>query len=144
MMRCEYCGFFIPENSKYCPGCGAEVVDVKEKKSKNMTIGRFLGKILVKFLALILFLIISVVHMVVIFICVYGGMILSCLSGIVFFISLLGILLIYMEPELGYTWSSIIPCFGVSCVLMFLPMIGEGISMGLGCLMEFLLDIVTE
>lgn len=35
MMRCEYCGFFIPENSKYYPGCGAEVVNVKEKRVKR-------------------------------------------------------------------------------------------------------------
>lgn len=144
MTRCEYCGSYIPENEKYCPGCGAVVIAPGGKKSKKAVVGGFLGKVLKKLLALILFLLLGIIHMIVIFICVYGGMILTCLSGIVFFVALLAILLMYMQPELGYTWGSILPCFGVSCVLMFLPLIGEGISTGIGCLMEFLLDIVIE
>ena len=133
MMRCEYCGAFIPDKGKFCPGCGAAVCLPDEKKSKKSIPGKLMRKLMIKFLALMLYLILSIVHMIVLFGCVYGGMILSGLSVAS---------LMYMEPELGYGWDAAIPCFVASFLFMFLPLVGEGLSEGIECLKEILINVI--
>ena len=97
-----------------------------------------------KFFALLLYLVLSAVHMVVIFVCVYGCIILSTLSVITFFAGILTIILMYMQPELGYNWESVIPCFVFSFVFMFLPLIGVGLSVKLECMRDGLLDFILD
>lgn len=144
MMRCEYCGAFIPDKGKFCLGCGAAVCLPDEKKSKKSIPGKLMRKLMIKFLALMLYLILSIVHMIVLFGCVYGGMILSGLS-VASFIGALGtILLMYMEPELGYGWDAAIPCFVASFLFMFLPLVGEGLSEGIECLKGILMDVIRR
>ena len=82
--------------------------------------------------------------MIMTFICVYGGMILSGLSVIAFIGAMLAILLMYMEPELGGTWGSVIPCFIASFIFMFLISIGEGLLSGIEYLRELVMDIIRD
>ena len=73
-----------------------------------------------------------------------GGIILATLSGITFIAGILTIILMYMQPEFGYNWECVIPCFVFSFVFMFLPLIGEGLSVGLECMRDGLLDFILD
>ena len=74
MLRCEHCGAYIPEKGVFCPRCGEKVTPPEGKR--KTAAGKWFGRMLGKFFALLLYLILSAVHMVVIFVCVYGGNIL--------------------------------------------------------------------
>ena len=109
MLRCEHCGAYIPEKGVFCPRCGEKVTPPEGKR--KTAAGKWFRRMLGKFFALLLYLILSAVHMVVIFVCVYGGIILATLSGITFIAGILTIILMYMQPEFGYNWECVIPCF---------------------------------
>lgn len=142
MLRCEHCGAYIPEKGVFCPRCGEKVTPPEGKR--KTAAGKWFRRMLGKFFALLLYLILSAVHMVVIFVCVYGGIILATLSGITFIAGILTIILMYMQPEFGYNWECVIPCFVFSFVFMFLPLIGEGLSVGLECMRDGLLDFILN
>ena len=142
MLRCEHCGAYIPEKGVFCPRCGEKVTPLEGKR--KTAVRKWFGRMLGKFFALLLYLVLSAVHMVVSFVCVYGCIILSTLSVITFFAGILTIILMYMQPELGYNWESVIPCFVFSFVFMFLPLIGVGLSVKLECMRDGLLDFILD
>ena len=90
MLRCEHCGAYIPEKGVFCPRCGEKVTPPEGKR--KTAAGKWFRRMLGKFFALLLYLILSAVHMVVIFVCVYGGIILATLSGITFIAGILTII----------------------------------------------------
>lgn len=143
MMRCKNCGAYVPDKFNYCPDCGDKEL-FKAGGQRKSAIRRIFLKILKKFIALLLYLLLTVIYMIMTFICVYGGMILSGLSVIAFIGAMLAILLMYMEPELGGTWGSVIPCFIASFIFMFLISIGEGLLSGIEYLRELVMDIIRD
>lgn len=143
MMRCKNCGAYVLDNVNYCPDCGEKEL-FKVGKQRKSAICRIFLKILKKFIALLLYLLLTVIYMLMTFICVYGGMILSGLSVIAFIGAMLAILLMYMEPELGGTWGSVIPCFIASFIFMCLLSIGEGMLAGIEYLRELVMDVIRD
>ena len=143
MVRCERCGEILQDDINFCPHCGAKIKRTSTGRRK-VPVGKYIWNIVKKILALILYLILTVVYMVVIFICVYGGAILSELSVIAFIGAILAILCMGFLPETGSTWASVIPCFIASFIFMFLPFIGEGLSALVEYLRECVLDVVRD
>lgn len=145
MMRCKDYNTAISNKNNGYPGCGDNAgsiaIDTRKKKSG---IWGILGKALKKLIALILYLVLTVCHMVVLFVCFYGGMILSGLSVIAFIGVILGAILAGMGPETDCSWNSVFLCMVASFIFMFLPCIGYGISAGLESLREIVMDIIRD
>ena len=143
MISCERCGEILQDNINFCPHCGAKIKHASAGRRKAL-VGKYIWNIIKKLFALVLYLVLTIVYMVVIFVCVYGGAILSGLSVIAFIGAILAIICMGMLPETGPTWASIIPCFIASFIFMFLPLIGEGLSALIEYLRECVLDVVRD
>lgn len=145
MMRCKDYNAAISNKNNVYQGCGDNAGSVAiGMRKKKCGIWRILGKALKKLLALILYLVLTVCHMVVLFVCFYGGMILSGLSVIAFIGVILGAILAGMGPETDCSWNSVFLCLVASFIFMFLPCIGYGISAGLECLRGLVMDIIRD
>lgn len=145
MMRCKDYNTAISNKNNVYPGCGDNAGSVAIGiRKKKYGIWRILGKALKKLLALILYLVLTVCHMVVLFVCFYGGMILSGLSVIAFIGVILGAILAGMGPETDCSWNSVFLCAVASFIFMFLPCIGYGVSAGLESLREIVMDIIRD
>lgn len=145
MMRCKDYNTIVSNKNNGYPGCGDTAGSVAiGMRKKKCGIWRILGKALKKMLALILYLVLTVCHMVVLFVCFYGGMILSGLSVIAFIGVVLGAILAGMGPETDCSWNSVFLCAVASFIFMFLPCIGYGISAGLEALRGLVMDIIRD
>lgn len=145
MMRCKDYNTIVSNKNNGYPSCGDNAgsiaIDTRKKKSG---IWGILGKALKKLIALILYLVLTVCHMVVLFVCFYGGIILSGLSVIAFIGAALGAILAGMGPGMDCSWNSVFLCMVASFIFMFLPCIGYGISAGLEFLREIVMDIIRD
>lgn len=145
MMRCKDYNTIVSNKNNGYPSCGDNAGSgMISTGKKRIGIGRILGKALKKLIALILYLVLTVCHMVVLFVCFYGGIILSGLSVIAFIGAALGAILAGMGPGMDCSWNSVFLCMVASFIFMFLPCIGYGISAGLESLREIVMDIIRD